>query len=315
MAKSRIFFASDVHGSERCWRKFLNAGRFYKANVLIMGGDIAGKLIIPIVRQHNGTYKTTFHREYELAVGTELRDLERAIRDSGYYPVRLTPDEVAELQTKEAQDELFKEVMAKELGRWLQIAEDKLKGSGIRCYASPGNDDIWELDQVLRSQSVVETPDGGRVTIDDEHEMVGIGYSTPTPWHTERECTEEEYADKIEDLVGMIESMPKAIFDIHCPPFDSGLDSAPEITEDLKPVTILGQPQTAPVGSKAVKAAIQRYQPLLGLHGHVHESRGIVKIGRTVCINPGSEYTEGILAGALVGVDGSKVEQFQLISG
>ncbi|HEX4216028.1 MAG TPA: metallophosphoesterase [Candidatus Dormibacteraeota bacterium] len=315
MAKSRIFFASDVHGSERCWRKFLNAGRFYKANVLIMGGDIAGKLIIPIVRQHNGTYKTTFHREYELAVGTELRDLERAIRDSGYYPVRLTPDEVAELQTKEAQDELFKEVMAKELGRWLQIAEDKLKGSGIRCYASPGNDDIWELDQVLRSQSVVETPDGGRVTIDDEHEMVGSGYSTPTPWHTERECTEEEYADKIEDLVGMIESMPKAIFDIHCPPFDSGLDSAPEITEDLKPVTILGQPQTAPVGSKAVKAAIQRYQPLLGLHGHVHESRGIVKIGRTVCINPGSEYTEGILAGALVGVDGSKVEQFQLISG
>lgn len=315
MAKSRIFFASDVHGSERCWRKFLNAGRFYRADVLVMGGDIAGKLIIPIVRQSDGTYKATFHREYQLRVGSELLDLERAIRDSGYYPVRLTPDEVAELQTKEAQDELFKEVMGKELGRWLQMAEDRLKGTGIRCFASPGNDDIWELDEVLRSQSVVETPDAGRVMIDDEHEMVGVGFSTPTPWHTERECTEEEYAEKIEELVGLIESMPTAIFDIHCPPYDSGLDSAPEITEDLKPVTILGQPQTAPVGSRAVKAAIERHQPLLGLHGHVHESRGIVKVGRTVCINPGSEYTEGILAGALIGVDGNRVEQFQLITG
>lgn len=315
MARSRIFFASDVHGSERCWRKFLNAGRFYKADVLVMGGDIAGKLIIPIVRQNDGTYKATFHREYRLRVGSELLDLERAIRDSGYYPVRLTPDEVTELQTREAQNELFREVMGKELGRWLQMAEDRLRGTGIRCFASPGNDDIWELDEVLRSQSVVETPEAGRVMIDDEHEMVGIGFSTPTPWHTERECTEEEYAEKIEELVALIESMPTAIFDIHCPPYDSGLDSAPAITEDLKPVTILGQPQTAPVGSRAVKAAIERHQPLLGLHGHVHESRGIVKIGRTVCINPGSEYTEGILAGALIGVDGSRVEQFQLITG
>jgi Icc-related predicted phosphoesterase len=151
--------------------------------------------------------------------------------------------------------------------------------------------------------------------IDDEHEIIGIGFSTPTPWHTERECSEEEYAAKIESLASQIQAMPKAIFDIHCPPYDSGLDHAPKLTEDLRPVTILGQPQLEPVGSTAVREGIQRYQPLLGLHGHVHESKGIVKIGRTVCINPGSEYTEGELAGALIRVNGSKVEQFQLVTG
>ena len=315
MRPTRIFFASDVHGSERCWRKFLNAGRFYKADVLVMGGDIAGKLIIPLVQQPGGRYRGTFHREYELASGRELEELERAIRDAGYYPVRLTPEEMADLGTKEAQEQLFREVMARELVRWLEIAEEKLAGTGIRCFVSPGNDDLWELDAVLRSQSVVETPDEGRVLIDDQHEMIGVGFSTPTPWHTERECSEEEYAAKIDRLASLIDRMPGAIFDIHCPPFDSGLDSAPQITEDLRPVTILGQPQTAPVGSRAVKAAIERYQPLLGLHGHVHESKGIVKIGRTICINPGSEYTEGILAGALVGVKDAKVQQFQLVTG
>jgi Icc-related predicted phosphoesterase len=315
MAKTRIFFASDVHGSERCWRKFLNAGRFYRADVLIMGGDIAGKLIIPVVEQAGGRYRATFNRDYELSPGRELDELERAIRDAGYYPVRMSPEELRQLQMPEAQDRLFREVMAREFRRWLDIAESKLAGTSIRCFVSPGNDDIRELDDILRSQSVVGTPDESRVVIDDEHEMIGLGFSTPTPWHTERECSEEDYAAKIECLVAMIESMPMAIFDIHCPPFQSGLDNAPEVTDDLRPVTILGQPQTKPVGSKAVRLAIERYQPLLGLHGHVHESKGIARIGRTVCINPGSEYTEGILAGALIDVRGARLEQFQLVAG
>lgn len=314
MSKTKIFFATDVHGSERCWRKFLNAGKFYKANVLIMGGDIAGKLIVPLVR-HGTTYRCTFHREYEVTAGSELDGLERAIRDAGYYPVRMTPDEVEDMSSKAVQAERFRHVMVHEFERWLDIAKEKLSGTGVRCFVSPGNDDIWELDKLLKSQSVVQTPDENMLLIDDEHAMIGIGFSTPTPWHTERECSEEEYAAKIDRLAGLVSEMRTAIFDIHCPPYDSGLDMAPQITSDLKPVTILGQPQTSPVGSKAVRAAIAKYQPLLGLHGHVHESKGIVKIGRTVCINPGSEYTEGILAGALVSITGAKVESFQLVTG
>ena len=314
MARTRIFFATDVHGSERCWRKFLNAGKFYKADVLIMGGDIAGKLIVPLV-QHGATYRCTFHREYEVTAGSELDALERAIRDAGYYPLRMSVDEVQAMSSKTVQAERFREVMVREFERWLDIARDKLSGTSIRCFVSPGNDDIWELDTLLKSQSVVETPDENMLLIDDQHAMIGIGFSTPTPWHTERECSEEEYAAKIDRLAKLVPEMQMAIFDIHCPPFDSGLDMAPEITSDLKPVTILGQPQTKPVGSRAVKAAIAKYQPLLGLHGHVHESKGIVKIGRTVCINPGSEYTEGVLAGALVTINGPKVDSFQLVTG
>jgi Icc-related predicted phosphoesterase len=314
LSRTRIFFASDIHGSERCWRKFLNAGKFFGANVLVMGGDITGKLIIPLVRRGD-RYRCTFHRAYNVSEGSELDDLERAIRDAGYYPVRMTPDEVQAMQSKQLQEEKFRDVMIREFERWLEIASEKLAGTDIRCFVSPGNDDLHELDHLLRSQTVVETPDEGRVMVDDEHEMIGIGFSTPTPWHTERECSEEEYAAKIDLLAAQVERMETAIFDIHCPPFDSGLDMAPQITRDLKPVTILGQPQTKPVGSTAVRAGIERYQPLLGLHGHVHESKGIVKIGRTVCINPGSEYTEGVLAGALVNVNGEKVDSFQLVTG
>ncbi len=45
----RVFFATDIHGSDVCWRKFLNAGKFHKADVLIMGGDMTGKAMVPIV--------------------------------------------------------------------------------------------------------------------------------------------------------------------------------------------------------------------------------------------------------------------------
>jgi hypothetical protein len=69
------------------------------------------------------------------------------------------------------------------------------------------------------------------------------------------------------------------------------------------------------VGSKAVRAAIEKYQPLVGLHGHIHESRSAQKIGRTTCINPGSEYGEGILRGCLVTFAEGVIEGFQMTSG
>jgi Icc-related predicted phosphoesterase len=315
MGRTRIFFASDLHGSEKCWRKFLNAAKVFKADVLVMGGDIAGKLIVPIVARPNGHFTCTFHGEHDLATAIEVEELEKAIRDGGYYPVRLDPDQLAALSSKEQQDALFSEVMCREFERWLAIAESKLAGTGVRCFVSPGNDDIRALDRLLKNQDIVDAPDEDCVRIDDDHEMISIGFSTPTPWHTERECSEPEYAEKIEGLVARVTDMPKAIFNIHCPPFGTALDKAPEVTEDLRPVTILGQPMMISVGSHAVREAIEQLQPLLGLHGHVHESRGIIKLGRTVCINPGSEYTEGILSGALIRLNGNKVEQFQLVTG
>ena len=315
MGQTRIFFASDVHGSEMCWRKFLNAAKVYKADVLVMGGDIAGKLIVPIVDRQNGHFTCTFNGEHDLTTPAEIEDLENAIRNSGYYPVRMSPDQLQSLNTKERQDELFREVMCKEFERWLLIADAKLSGSGVRCFVSPGNDDIRDLDRLLKSQEIVQAPDETCTPIDDDHEMISIGFSTPTPWKTERECSEEEYAGKIERLMAIVQDKPRAVFNIHVPPYGTALDKAPELTADLRPVTILGQPMMASVGSHAVRSAIEKYQPLLSLHGHVHESRAIAKLGRTVCINPGSEYTAGILSAALVGLNRDKVELFQLVTG
>lgn len=315
MSRTRVFFASDLHGSEKCWRKFLNAAKVFNAGVLVMGGDIAGKLIMPIVAGSNGHFTCTFHGEHDLATTTEVVELEKAIRDAGYYPVRVEPDQLAALNDKAEQEELFRQVMVREFERWLEIAESKLAGTGVRCFVSPGNDDIRALDRLLKDQDIVGAPDEECVRIDEDHEMISIGFSTPTPWHTERECSETEYAEKIERLVAMITDMPKAIFNIHCPPFGTALDTAPELTDDLRPVTILGQPMMTSVGSHSVREAIEKLQPLLGLHGHVHESRGIIKLGRTVCINPGSEYTEGVLSGALVSLNRDRVEQFQLVTG
>jgi uncharacterized protein len=315
MGRTRIFFASDLHGSEKCWRKFLNAAKVFDANVLIMGGDIAGKLIVPIVARPNGHFTSTFHGEHDLATTGEVEGLEKVVRDAGYYPVRLDPEQLAALNDKTELEELFRTVMCREFERWLEIAESKLANTGVRCFVSPGNDDIRALDELLKSQDIVGAPDEDCVRIDDDHEMISIGFSTPTPWHTERECSEAEYAQKIERLVAMVSDMPSAIFNIHCPPRGTALDNAPELTEDIRPVTILGQPMMMSVGSQAVRDGIERYQPLLGLHGHVHESRGIIKLGRTVCINPGSEYNEGVLSGAVIRVNGSRVEQFQLVTG
>jgi Icc-related predicted phosphoesterase len=315
MSKTKIFFASDLHGSERCWRKFLNSGRHFKANVIIMGGDITGKLIVPIVEQAGGVFSCKFQQAKVVHAGRELEELEGSIKNMGYYPVKMSPEELRSLADPKLRDELFKEVMLTDLRRWLDIAEEKLKGTGIRCFISPGNDDIWEVDEILKSQSIVEVPDGHRIVIDDEHEMIGVGWSTPTPWHTERECTEEAYAKKIDRLVTQVEHMETAIFDFHCPPYGTGLDNAPALSDDLKAKTILGQPDMQPVGSHAVRDAIQEYQPLLGLHGHIHESKGLVRLGRTLCVNPGSEYTEGVLCGSLLGLNGTKVEQYQLITG
>jgi len=106
------------------------------------------------------------------------------------------------------------------------------------------------------------------------------------PSASARECSEEELAKRIEELVSGIENMETAIFNFHAPPYASGLDEAPELSKDLD-VKYAGK-VLVPVGSTAVKEAIEKYQPLLGLHGHIHESRAVTNIGRTLCVNPGA---------------------------
>src|SRR4051812_4414634 len=153
----RIFFATDIHGSEMCWRKFLNAGAFHKADVLVMGGDMTGKAMVPIVA-NGGTWELTLQEQrHVLSSDDELRAMEKRISDRGYYPVRLTKDEVDAWAGDSALvDTRFKAEMLGSVERWMTLAGEKLRGSGIRCVVSPANDDMFEIDPIIAGADVVE---------------------------------------------------------------------------------------------------------------------------------------------------------------
>jgi Icc-related predicted phosphoesterase len=310
----KIFFATDLHGSEMCWRKFINAARFYDCEVLICGGDMTGKAIIPIVEEGDGRFSVTMADERQTVDAGLVPEIESNIRRKGYYPLRVTPERLHELDSDaEKRAECFREVMLDGVQRWMTIAEEKLKGSGVRIFVCPGNDDEMEVDDVVRQSPMVELGEGRLVEIDG-FTMISTGWANPTPWNTHREEPEEKLAERIDSMAKLVPDASHAIFNLHPPPFQSGLDEAPAIDSDLK--LMHGGRALRPVGSKAVRDAIDKHQPVLSLHGHVHESKGAVKLGKTLSINPGSSYEEGVLMAAIVNLDARKgVKSYQLVNG
>ncbi|MDE1852451.1 MAG: metallophosphoesterase [Thaumarchaeota archaeon] len=317
MTKTRLFFITDVHGSDRCFRKFVNAGKFYGADVLILGGDITGKMIVPIVRQPGGGYRCSFAGgERALGSDAEATEMVKVIKDSGYYPYFAEPSEVAELSAKpELVDSLFRKLMREDVERWMALAAERLKGTGIRCYVSPGNDDYFDIDPVLDSAEYVVNPEGKVVEIDDEHEMITLGYTNHTPWNSPREVDEDVLDGKIRAMSSQVKRMDRAVFNLHVPPIDTVIDQAPALDATLKPKIRAGSVETISAGSKAVRRRIEEDQPLMGIHGHIHESRGMVKIKRTLCFNPGSEYSSGLLRGLLCEIEGTKIKSHILTAG
>lgn len=311
MTMTRMFFCTDLHGSEVCFRKFLSAGRVYEASVVLMGGDCTGKMVIPIVGSGNGdgVYRCSWSEgDVELDNEDDVVKLETAIKNNGLYPVRMTAAE----RQKYAEDpaelaELFRRVMKDTLRSWLALAKERMEGSGIRVILTPGNDDELEIDDVIKESGFVEAAEG-IITRIGEHEMLSLGWSNETPWDTPRECSEDELAEKIRALADQIEDMENAIFNIHVPPYGTGLDNAPELEggDKLK----RGGSIMKPVGSTAVRDAILSYQPLLSLHGHIHESRGMQKLGRTICVNPGSSYSDWALQGVIVDLEDKQVSRY-----
>ena len=316
MSGFHLFFATDIHGSETCFRKFLNAGLVYKADVLIMGGDMTGKILAPLVAQGGGKFSFEWLGAAYILTEDELPEYEKQMRMSGCYPYRTTPEEKAQLEQDPTKLKLlFAQVMRDSVTQWLALAEERLAPAGVECYITPGNDDVMDVDEAFKAAHLVHDPEGQCLVVKGEYEMIASGYSNRTPWNSPREMDEAALEAYIQGMAKQLNDPHKAIFNFHCPPHDSGLDTAPKIDRTLKPITgITGVEMTA-VGSKAVARAIQEYQPLLGLHGHVHESRAAVKIGKTLCVNPGSEYSEGILRGCLLWLDKGKVRDYMLTSG
>jgi Icc-related predicted phosphoesterase len=313
-----LFFATDLHGSETCFRKFVNAAAFYGADVLVLGGDLTGKLVVPLVQSPDGTWRARLQGKVQAVHPDGLEEFERRVRTTGNYPVRLREDELDRYtDDPEAVEGLFTELMHATLIRWMDHARRKLEGSGVRILTAPGNDDPFSIDDVIREHGGehFQLLEGEIVEVAPGHEMLNTGYTNVTPWNTHREYSEEQIAAHLKEMTARLEHPERAIFNIHVPPYNSALDTAPALGDDLAVQTSMGAQMTAPVGSTAVRQALEEHQPLLSLHGHIHESGGRTRIGRTVAINAGSEYGEGVLRGLLVTVGGGRVLRHQATTG
>lgn len=311
-----IYYASDVHGSERCWRKFLGAARFYGVGALIMGGDLTGKAIVPIAMDEDGTFSATFLGERRTgSAGAELDELLQAVRYNGMYPWCASRTEIERhAADAAARDELFERVLLDELRRWIDLADERMSQRGVEVYVMPGNDDPFPCDEILASARHVQACDE-RVVRVGPHEMISLSWANRTPWRSPRELDEDALYERVRVLADQLEDPANAIFNLHVPPFDSGLDTACKVMEDLTLEYVGGQPVEAPVGSRAVRQLIEDYQPLLSLHGHIHESRGDARIGRTLALNSGSEYNSGRIHGAVVKLADQDVISHQFVIG
>jgi Icc-related predicted phosphoesterase len=313
---TRIFYAGDVHGSRVCWKKFVNAAAHYPADALVMGGDLTGKALVPIVRVGDGSYRARVIGEERTArTAAQLDQMQQAISTNGMYALIVDQDEARALAEDSVRRDLaFEEAMLNELRLWIEFADERLAGTDTRAYVIPGNDDPWSVDEVLASGVQVDACDEVMRMV-GPHEMISLGYSNRTPWKTPRELDEDEIYLRLRRLVDQLETPARAIFNIHVPPWESSLDTAFEVDEDLHYVTKGGRPHEVATGSRAVRQIIEEAQPLLSLHGHIHESKGVTTIGRTVAINPGSDYGSGHLDGCLIHLASERVVSQYLVSG
>ena len=298
----KMFFATDIHGSEICWKKFLNAAAFYKADLVVLGGDVTGKVMVPIVAYRDHWEVTVRGERLRLDSREELLKVEQQLRDRGSYPAIVTSEELDQLSSQDAIDQRFNDEMTHSLDRWLDMADGKLRGGAIPCILNGGNDDIFEIDPILESAPSVTFAEGKVIDLAGSgFTMISMGYTNPTPWDTHREAPEEELAARIDAIAARVPDMNRTVFNFHAPPYGTGLDEAPELDSTMRPTH--GGAVMKPVGSTAVRDAILNYQPPLSVHGHIHESRGVAKLGRTRTVNPGSSYGDGVLQAALIDIN------------
>jgi Icc-related predicted phosphoesterase len=314
---TRILYGSDFHGSDVVYRKFISAAMQYQANTLIVGGDVTGKAMVPIIHQGNGVYVGhLFGRREEASSPDALEKIKKTVSNVGFYPIVVEKDEAQELeQQPEKLNARFEAEMCQRVREWMALAEEKLVPNHMQLFFMPGNDDLPSIDSVIDEFEHVHNPDMQRFVIEGDYELLGNSNANMTPWACARDLEEDELEKKMQELAALVQNPERAICAIHVPPYESNLDTCPELDKDLKIVTLGGQVMMKPAGAHAVRKFIETVQPLLTLHGHIHESPGHVRIGRTLAINAGSEYAEGILKAAIINLEGGKVKGHLLVSG
>lgn len=314
---TRILYGSDFHGSETVFRKFIASGIQYKADVLMVGGDVTGKAMIPVIHQGQGRYIATWFGKEAVATNpVELEKIRKEISSVGFYPIVLEKDEAGELEAQPGKmSARFEVEMCQRVCEWMALAEEKLTPQKMLLYFMAGNDDLVSIDTAIAEFKSIRNPDMTHSEIEGGYEVVGLSNANMTPWRCARDVEETTLEQKLDSLAGMIQHPERTIAILHVPPIGSGLDTCPDLDEHLKIKTQGGQVLMKSAGSSAVKGFIEKVQPMLTLHGHIHESPGHVHIGRTLCINAGSEYAEAILKAAIINLEDGRVKGHLLISG
>jgi len=316
---TRLYVVSDFHASDPAWRKLLNAVRMniYEADAVLYAGDLTGKAMVPIVAVGGDRYEAMLLGQRRVArTEEELAALERDVASLGYYAFRTTREEVDALGGDKAKlDALFSREIRARVRQWLDLAAERLEGTGIPLVLIPGNDDPYDIDEALATSQYCTNADGAVIDIPGDMQVIGLGKSSPTPWRTPREVSEDAFREEIYSLADQAADPRKTIFLIHCPPYGSGLDTAPVLDQNLRLQASAGDLMRGPVGSTGVLEAVQRVRPLLSVHGHIHESGGEKKIGPTLCVNPGSEAGSGIVRGYLIDVSADGVERSFRVEG
>jgi uncharacterized protein len=315
---TRLYIVSDFHASDPAWRKLLNAVRLniYKADAVLYAGDLTGKAMVPIVAMGDRYEATILDQRRVARTEQELAALERDVASLGYYAFRTTKEEVDALGGDQAKlDALFSKEIQSRVRQWLDLAAERLEGAKVPIILIPGNDDPYDIDEPLAASQYCTNADGQVVDIPGDLQVIGLGKSSPTPWHTPREVSEDAFREEIYSLADQAKDPKRTIFLIHCPPFGSGLDTAPVLDQNLRLQASAGDLIRGPVGSTGVLEAVQKVRPLLSVHGHIHESGGEKKIGPTLCVNPGSEAGSGVVRGYVIDVGSDGIERSFRVEG
>ncbi|MEM3191953.1 MAG: metallophosphoesterase [Sulfolobales archaeon] len=314
----RILFATDLHGSNIVFRKMLAMGRSIQVDLMVMGGDISGKILIPIT-ENSGDYRLNYHGQIlTLHSQSELDDVRAKIANEGNYTRIVDHEELERMKIDQnLLNSNFQEAAEERIREWIELADSYLAGTSIRVLISGGNDDTQRLIDAVEDSRHVVNVDQKVYSDYKPFDIVNIGFSNPTPFSTPREVQEDVLESMIDKLMnGTTADKDHLIFNIHAPPINTTLDLAPKVNvgpDGSLSISLKGgEAQMVHAGSTAVRKAIEKYQPALSLHGHIHESRAAEKIGSTLCINPGSAYTDGTLNSAVINIRDDKIIGYQL---
>lgn len=307
----------DVHGSIGVWQKWLKVPEYYKADVIMFCGDLTGKGLVPLVQEKQGYVCSFYGRRQLLRNDREIARMEQQISMTGMYPLRCTQAEVERLQNDPAYlEQVMREKMVARMEEWMEQLVSRVDLRKVTVMVMPGNDDDLAIDDVIKKyrDAGVLWPLDGPVEVAG-FQVASLAHVNPTPWNTPREGSEEELAKLIDEQVSQLDDPHRSIFNFHAPPYGTALDLAPKLKPDLTPVMGPGGVETIHVGSQAVTGAIRKYRPLIGLHGHIHESAAHDRIEGVPVVNPGSEYGENVLRGVIVETTRDGVQRFWRVEG